>query len=166
MEYKEIERKFLVLNQDFKELASEELIIKQGYLNSDENRCVRVRLAGDKGFITVKGISAENGLSRFEWEKEITAEEASHLLNLCESGRIEKTRFIVEYENQRFEVDEFGGLNAGLVVAEIELQSEAELFIKPEWLGKEVTGNQKYYNANLSKYPYTFWQEAFLFPAN
>ncbi len=166
MNYKEIERKFLVLNQDFKELASEVLIIKQGYLNSEEKRCVRIRLVGEKGFITVKGISTEGGLSRFEWEKEISAEEAQHLINLCEPGIIEKTRYVVEFENHKFEIDEFGGLNAGLVVAEIELQSEAEHFIKPPWLGKEVTGNQKYYNASLSKYPYTFWQEAFLFPAN
>lgn len=166
MEYKEIERKFLILNQDFKGLADEALMIKQGYLNSEEKRCVRVRLAGEKGFITIKGISTENGLSRFEWEKEISGEEAGHLLNLCEPGIIEKTRYIVEFENHKFEIDEFGGLNAGLVVGEIELQTENELFIKPEWLGKEVTGDQKYYNANLSKYPYTFWQEAFLFPAN
>ncbi len=166
MNYTEIERKFLVVNQDFKALAKEQFVIKQGYLNSTAERCVRVRLYGTKGFITVKGISSENGMSRFEWEKEIPSEEAEVLLQMCEPGIIEKTRFIVDYKQHRFEVDEFTGLNAGLVMAEIELKNEEEEFLSPPWLGEEVTGNQKYYNASLSKYPYTFWQRAFLFPAN
>ena len=166
MKYKEIERKFLVLTQDFKAQAEDQFVIKQGYLNSAPERCVRVRLYGEKGYMTIKGISSENGMTRFEWEKEIPAEEAELLLAMCEPGIIEKTRFIVPVGKHKFEIDEFGGLNAGLVVAEIELQSEAEGFERPTWLGEEVTGNQKYYNASLSRYPYTFWQEAFLFPAN
>lgn len=153
----EIERKFLVKNENFKKESYASKRIKQGYLNSNKNRTVRIRLADDKGFITVKGKSNKNGTTRFEWEKEIDKNEADQLLLLCETSIIDKTRFLIKSENHIFEVDEFYGDNIGLVVAEIELNSENQSFIKPNWLGKEVTGNNKYYNSSLSKKPFKNW---------
>jgi adenylate cyclase len=152
----EIERKFLVKG-DFKSTASSNGRICQGYLNSDPARTVRVRIQGDSGFITIKGIGSESGMSRFEWEKSITAEEACSLLLLCETGVIDKTRYYFELGSHVFEVDEFHGENEGLVVAEVELASEDEVFQIPEWLGDEVTGLDHYYNAALSKKPYSQW---------
>jgi adenylate cyclase len=153
---KEIERKFLV-NGDFKSAAKREKRIIQGYLSSVPERTVRVRIKGDKGYITIKGIGNESGASRFEWEKEIPVDEVKELLNICEPGIIDKTRYLVDVGNHTFEVDEFYGDNEGLVVAEVELKDENENFEKPEWLGKEVTGDKKYYNSMLMKNPYKNW---------
>lgn len=152
----EIERKFLVVGE-FKSLAVKSTRITQGYLSSVPERTVRVRLKGDKGFITIKGIGNDSGASRFEWEKEIPVEEVNELLKICEPGVIDKTRFLVKVEEHIFEVDEFYGENEGLIVAEVELTSEDEAFEKPEWLGEEVTGDVKYYNSMLMKTPYKNW---------
>ena len=152
----EIERKFLVKGE-FKNLASKEIRIVQGYLSSIPERSVRVRIMDDKGFITIKGIENASGASRYEWEKEIPINEVEELLKICEPGIIDKTRYLVKVGNHTFEVDEFYGKNKGLVVAEIELTSEAETFDKPVWLGDEVTGVTKYYNAMLIKNPFTKW---------
>ncbi len=152
----EIERKFLVKGE-FKHLAAKQTRIVQGYLSSIPERTVRVRIKGDKGFITIKGIGNESGASRYEWEKEIPTTEVEELLKICEPGVIDKTRYLVKVGNHTYEVDEFYGENNGLVVAEIELASEADAFEKPEWLGEEVTGNTKYYNSMLMKNPFTKW---------
>jgi adenylate cyclase len=153
---KEIERKFLVKG-DFKHQASKETRIVQGYLSSIPERTVRVRIKGDKGYITIKGIGNTSGASRYEWEKEIPINEVEELLKICEPGVIDKTRFLVKQGDYTFEVDEFFGENKGLVLAELELKSESESFPKPEWLGEEVTGDTKYYNSMLMKNPYTKW---------
>lgn len=153
----EIERKFLVKSTSFKKEAYQKNYIKQGFLNSNKERVVRVRIKDDNGFLTIKGPSNKNGTTRFEWEKEISFNEAQELFKLCERGIIEKHRYLVKSRNHTFEVDEFLGDNSGLVVAEIELISENENFIKPSWLGKEVTGEENYYNSNLSKHPFKNW---------
>jgi adenylate cyclase len=153
----EIERKFLVTSDAFKEEAFAQNRIKQGYLSSVPERTVRVRIKGNKGFLTIKGISNESGLSRFEWEKEIPLDEAEKLLLLCESGVIDKTRFEVKTGSHIIEIDEFYGENQGLVMAEIELKSETESFEKPIWLGEEVTNDKRYYNAYLSKNSFKNW---------
>ena len=155
----EIERKFLVKSDDFKKQAFAQNDIAQGYLSSVPERTVRVRIKGHKGFITIKGISNTAGMSRFEWENEIPLEEAQELLKLCEKGKIEKTRYEIKSGKHVFEVDEFYGENDGLIMAEIELNSEGETFEKPEWLGEEVTNDERYYNAYLSKNPYKDWQK-------
>ena len=155
----EIERKFLVISDAFKTEASNSYIIKQGFLNSHKKRTVRVRVKKEKGFITIKGISSKNGLSRFEWEKEISKKEAESLLKICEKGIIDKMRYEVKCGQHVYEIDEFFGLNKGLIVAEVELNSENEYFEKPQWLGKEVTGDIKYYNAVLSKEPFKNWKK-------
>ena len=147
----EIERKFLVKDSSFKNEANKRYVIKQGFLNTDKDRTVRVRLKGDIGFITVKGKSSEDGLSRFEWEKEISLEEANSLLKICEPGHIHKIRYEINVGAHDYEVDEFYNENEGLIIAEIELNSEDETFIKPDWLGEEVTGDNKYYNSMLVK---------------
>ena len=152
----EIERKFLVKG-DFKNLAVKSTRIIQGYLSSVPERTVRVRVKGDKGFITIKGIGSTSGASRFEWEKEISSTEANELLAICEPGVIDKPRFLVKAGSHTFEVDEFYGENEGLTVAEVELSSEGESFERPEWLGEEVTGDARYYNSMLMKNPYTKW---------
>ena len=153
----EIERKFLVKNEAFKKEAFKETKIVQGFLSTVPERTVRIRIKGDKGFITVKGIGNESGTSRYEWEREISVEDATDLLKISEPGVIDKTRFNVKFGGHTFEVDEFYGENTGLIVAEVELNSENEVFIKPNWLGKEVTGILKYYNSQLSKQPYNRW---------
>jgi len=153
----EIERKFLVLSEDFKNEAFQYIRIVQGFLNTDPYRTVRVRLKGEQGFITVKGISNNSGTSRLEWEKEISAEEAKKLLSICETGVIDKIRYEIKKGNHIFEVDEFFMDNEGLIVAEIELSSENETFEKPKWIGEEVTGITKYYNSQLSKHPFKKW---------
>ena len=153
----EIERKFLVTSDAFKEEAFAQNRIKQGYLSSVPERTVRVRVKGNKGFLTIKGISNESGMSRFEWEKEIPVDEAEKLLLLCETGVIDKTRFEVKTGNHIIEIDAFYGENEGLVMAEIELKSETESFEKPIWLGNEVTNDKRYYNAYLSKNPFKNW---------
>ncbi|MEN8192477.1 MAG: CYTH domain-containing protein [Bacteroidota bacterium] len=152
----EIERKFLVTS-DFKSSSKKETRITQGYLSSVPERTVRVRVKGDKGFITIKGIGNESGASRYEWEKEIPVEEVKELLAICEPGVIDKTRYLVEAGNHTFEVDEFYGDNDGLTVAEVELSDENEEFEKPAWLGEEVTGDVKYFNSMLMKNPYKNW---------
>ncbi len=154
----EIERKFLVNSDAFKTEAFNSYIIKQGFLNSHKKRTVRVRLIKEKGYITIKGKSSEDGLSRFEWEKEISRTEAEALLDLCEEGIIDKTRYEVKSGNHVFEVDEFFGNNEGLIVAEVELKFEDEHFEIPNWLSEEVTGQIKYYNSQLSKTPYKKWK--------
>ncbi|MBP5228557.1 MAG: CYTH domain-containing protein [Bacteroidales bacterium] len=153
----EIERKFLVKG-NFKDAAFKATRITQGYLCSIPERTVRVRVKGEKGFITIKGIGSDSGASRFEWEKEIPVAEVQDLLNICEPGVIDKTRYLVKVGEHTFEVDEFYGDNDGLVVAEVELGSENEAFDKPEWLGEEVTGDVKYYNSMLMKNPYKNWK--------
>ncbi len=152
----EIERKFLVTG-DFKKDAYKETHITQGYLSSIPERTVRVRIKGNQGFITIKGIANASGASRYEWEKEIPVEEVESLLKLCEPGIIDKTRYLVKSGEHTFEVDEFFGDNQGLVVAEIELSFEEEHFIKPLWIGREVTGDPKYYNSMLKLNPYKNW---------
>ena len=154
----EIERKYLVTNCDFIMESKENFRIVQGYLNSNPERTVRVRIKGGKGFLTIKGIGNESGMTRFEWEKEITVSEAEALLLLCEKGTIDKIRYNVIFENHLFEVDVFQGENEGLIVAEIELQSENETFSKPNWLGNEVTSNERYYNSFLSNHPFKSWK--------
>lgn len=153
---KEIERKFLVKGE-FKPFVNKETRIVQGFLSTVPERTVRVRIKGDHGFITVKGIGNESGASRFEWEKEITVQEALDLLKIAEPGSIDKTRYLVKAGDHTYEVDEFYGENQGLIVAEIELSDELENFVKPDWLGEEVTGDVKYYNSMLMKHPYTKW---------
>lgn len=153
----EIERKFLVAG-DFKAEATKATRIIQGYLSSVPERTVRVRVKGEKGFITIKGIGNQSGASRFEWEKEIPTTEAEQLLAICEPGVIDKTRYLVKSGEHTFEVDEFYGDNEGLTVAEVELSSEEEAFQKPAWLGEEVTGDVKYYNSMLMKNPYKNWK--------
>ncbi len=155
----EIERKFLILDSpDFRKDALSKTRIVQGYLNSAPERTVRVRIRGDKGFLTVKGKSSSDGLSRYEWEKEIPLLEAEELLKLCEPGKIEKFRYEIKVGNHIFEADEFLGENEGLLMAEVELNNESEEVKKPLWLGKEVTGDQRYYNSYLSKFPFKEWQ--------
>ncbi|RKR05312.1 adenylate cyclase [Flavobacterium sp. 90] len=155
----EIERKFLVKSDDFKEQAFTQNRIAQGYLSSVPERTVRVRIKGERGFITIKGIGQQGGMSRFEWENEIPLGEALELLKLCEKGKIEKTRFEVKSGKHTIEIDEFYGENEGLVMAEIELESETESFEKPDWLGEEVTNDPRYYNAYLSKNPFKYWEK-------
>ena len=153
----EIERKFLVKSDNYKLNAINKNNIVQGYISTVPERTVRIRIKNNKGFVTIKGISNESGMSRFEWEKEIPVVEAIQLLNLCEKEKIEKIRYEVKSGTHLFEIDEFYGVNQGLVIAEIELSSETEVFEKPEWLGIEVTNNEKYYNAYLSKNPFKNW---------
>ena len=153
----EIERKFLVKSDAFKNEAHQKHRIVQGFLNRDPERTVRVRLKDNKGVLTVKGLSSRDGLSRFEWEKEISKNDAKALLEFCEKGVIDKLRYEVKAGNHIFEVDEFFGDNEGLIIAEVELQTEDETFTKPDWLGEEVTGDINYYNSQLSKQPYNTW---------
>lgn len=153
----EIERKFLVTSKMYRSEAISENRIVQGFLNTHPERTVRVRISGDKGYLTVKGLSNPSGTSRFEWEHPISVPEAEALLALCEEGVIEKNRFEIKHGNHIFEVDEFLGKNTGLIIAEIELSEEKELFKKPSWLGKEVTGETRYYNSSLSKSPFLTW---------
>ncbi len=155
----EIERKFLVKDDSFKKDAFKSTRIVQGYLSSVPERTVRVRIKGDKGYLTVKGIGNETGASRFEWEIEIPKTDAENLLKICEPGVIDKTRYLVKVGSHTFEVDEFYGDNEGLILAEIELHSEDEAFTKPAWLGKEVTGDTRYYNSMLMKNPFKNWKK-------
>ncbi len=150
----EIERKFLVKSDAYKNEAHISFRITQAYLSSNPARTVRIRIKGNKGYITIKGKSNESGTSRYEWEKEIPLHEAEELLTLCETGVIDKTRYEVRNGQFNFEVDEFYGENQGLVVAEIELTTENDIFDRPDWLGEEVTGDSRYYNSTLMKNPY------------
>ncbi|SHG55234.1 CYTH domain-containing protein [Flagellimonas flava] len=157
MEHLEIERKFLIKSDDYRNKASSQTRIVQGFLNTAPERTVRVRIRGDEAFLTVKGKSNKSGTARFEWETKIEVQEAINLIDLCEEGILEKIRFEVTFENHLFEVDEFLGENKGLVLAEVELQHEDEIFGKPDWLGQEVTGDVRYYNSQLSKNPFQNW---------
>ncbi|WP_010523010.1 CYTH domain-containing protein [Aquimarina agarivorans] len=153
----EIERKFLVTSLGFKSEAHKKTRIIQAYLNSHPERSVRIRIKGNQGVLTVKGKGNASGTSRFEWEKEITVAEAESLLPLCEKGSIHKTRYEIPVGNHIFEVDEFYDDNQGLIIAEVELSEENEFFEKPLWLGKEVTGDAKYYNSKLIAIPFCEW---------
>lgn len=153
----EIERKFLVSSNDFMQQADSEIYMKQAYLNSHPERSVRIRILERSATLTVKGKSSSDGTSRYEWEKMISYSDAQELLELCEDFPIEKTRYIVPIGEHNFEVDVFEGDNEGLIIAEIELETPNESFIKPDWLGEEVTGQTKYYNASLSKQPFQNW---------
>ena len=152
----EIERKFLVIG-DFKSQAFEQSRIVQGYISSARGRTVRVRIRNGRGYLTIKGASNESGTSRYEWEKELSLHEAEELMKLCEPGVIDKTRYLVRSGEHIFEVDEFYGENEGLIVAEVELNAEDEAFVKPSFIGQEVTGDVRYYNSQLMKKPYTTW---------
>jgi len=153
----EIERKFLVDSEEYKQEAYKSTRITQGFLSTDPERTVRVRVKGTQGYLTIKGKSNTSGASRFEWEKEIELNEAEALLKLCKKGIIDKIRYEVRNNTHTYEIDEFFGDNNGLVVAEIELNSEEEAFEKPNWLGVEVTGDAKYYNSQLSIIPFSEW---------
>ena len=153
----EIERKFLLRNDDFKKDSFKKERIIQGFLSSVPERTVRIRLIADIGFITVKGIGNESGTTRFEWEKELSKKEAKNLLKICETGIIDKQRYFVKAGEHIFEIDEFALDNAGLIVAEVELKNEDDTFDKPTWLGEEVTGQKKYYNSSLVKNPFCSW---------
>jgi CYTH domain-containing protein len=154
----EIERKFLVTTTEFLSENTKSNRIVQGYLNSNSERTVRVRIKGNKGFLTIKGKGNESGTTRFEWEKEIEVTEAEQLLLLCEDGVIDKMRYEIPFGKHLYEVDVFEGDNKGLIIAEIELEDENESFEKPNWLGQEVTGDDRYYNASLSVSSYKNWQ--------
>ena len=150
----EIERKFLVKDSSYKDMAVSSSRIIQGYICSERGRNVRVRIRDNKGFLTIKGASADNGLSRYEWEHEIPVDEARELMKLCQPGMIDKTRYLVKFGKHIFEVDEFYGENEGLVVAEVELATVDEKHEVPPFLGEEVTGQVKYYNSFLMKCPF------------
>ena len=156
----EIERKFLVINDSYKRLATSSSHITQGYIYSGKGRTVRVRIRGDKGYLTIKGPSDKASLSRYEWEIEIDLHDAEDLMKLCEPGIIDKVRYLVPSGKHSFEVDEFFGENEGLIMAEVELSSEDEPFEKPTFIGKEVTGDRRYYNAHLREYPYSKWNKS------
>lgn len=152
----EIERKFLVYGEEWKSLGKP-VLLRQGYLSSTPERVVRVRIEGDDAMLTIKGRNV--GAIRSEWEYPIPFGDAAALLDqLCERPLIEKYRYRIEYHGFTWEIDEFLGENVGLVVAEIELQSEQQQFDKPDWIGDEVTHDTRYFNANLIRYPYRNWQ--------
>lgn len=153
----EIERKFLVLSNAFINEAFTIKRIVQGYISSVPERTVRVRIKEDKGYLTIKGESTNNGTTRMEWEREISLADAEALLSICENGIIDKIRHEVKVGNHLYEVDVFSGENEGLIMAEIELEAENEIFEKPYWLGQEVTNDERFYNAYLSKKPFKTW---------
>ena len=154
----EIERKFLVCG-DFKSQAASSSRIRQAYINQAGGRTVRVRIRDEKAYLTIKGPSLDGGLSRFEWEIEIPVADAEQLLELRVSAVIDKRRYLVPFEGHTFEVDEFYGDNEGLVMAELELSEPDEAFARPSWLGREVTGDPRYYNSHLSRHPFKEWAE-------
>ena len=155
----EIERKFLVKDRSYRELAHASCHIRQGYLASGGGCTVRVRQRDDEAFLTIKGPSEDGGLSRYEFEKAITPDEGRHLMELCEPGIIDKTRYLVSSGGHTFEVDEFHGDNEGLVVAEVELHAADEDYVKPAFIGDEVTGDRRYYNSHLRRRPYCLWDD-------
>lgn len=152
----EIERKFLV-DGEYKSKAYASSRIVQGYICSARGRTVRIRIRDDKGYLTIKGPADASGISRYEWEKEIPLDEARDLMKICEPGAIDKTRYLVRSGQHVFEVDEFYGENEGLVIAEVELSSPDEPFEKPDFIGQEVTGDARYYNAQLMRHPFCRW---------
>jgi len=153
----EVERKFMVRGNSYRQLAYASDRIKQGYICSGHGRTVRVRLRGGRGYLTIKGPSLDGGLSRYEFEKEITPDEAEQLFRLCEPGIIDKTRYLVKSGQHTFEVDEFYGENEGLVMAEVELSAPDEPYEKPAFIGKEVTGDRRFYNSHLRANPFSVW---------
>lgn len=153
----EIERKFLVKDDSYKQMASSFSHIVQGYICRTSGRTVRVRMRDEKAYLTIKGASLDGGLSRYEWEYEISSDEALELMQLCESGVIDKVRYLVPYGGHTFEVDEFFGDNEGLVMAEVELDAVDEEFERPPFLGEEVTGDRRYYNSCLTMQPFKKW---------
>ena len=155
----EIERKFLVLDDSYKGQAYANCHIRQGYICSERGRTVRIRIRDEHAYITIKGPSLNGGLTRYEFEQEIPLDDARILMTLCEPGGIDKTRWLVRSGNHTFEVDEFHGDNAGLVVAEVELSSDNESFVKPSFIGQEVTGDRRYYNSQLRRNPYRLWSK-------
>ena len=155
----EIERKFLVRGDDYKRRAHKSFRIKQGYICSEKGRTVRVRTRDDQAFLTIKGPSHDGGLGRYEFEKEISMDEAEELFKLCAAGFIDKTRFLVPSGKHTFEVDEFYGDNEGLVMAEVELSAPDEPYEKLDFIDKEVTGDRRYYNSHLLKNPYKLWKD-------
>ncbi|MGM9798066.1 MAG: CYTH domain-containing protein [Parabacteroides sp.] len=154
----EIERKFLV-EGDFRSEATSKTRIVQGYICSEKGRTVRVRIRGNKGYLTVKGAASINGLSRYEFEREVPLEDAEQMFRLCEPGAIDKERYLVPHGQHTWEVDVFHGPNEGLILAEIELATEDEPFERPDWLGEEVTGDRRYYNSMLMLTPYCSFNE-------
>lgn len=152
----EIERKFLVKG-DYKSQASDCFSIRQGYLSLSGKSVIRIRTKGESAFITIKSALGESKIKRHEWEYEIPLKDAGEMLTLCENGIIEKNRYLVDYGGHLFEVDEFFGDNEGLVIAEIELQDEDERYDRPDWLGNEVSADERYFNLYLSKHPYKKW---------
>ncbi len=155
----EIERKFLVLDDSYKHEAFSSSHIQQGYICSDRGRTVRIRIRDEHAFITIKGPSLDGGLSRYEFEQEIPLDDARKLMTLCEPGVIDKTRWLVRSGEHTFEVDEFHGDNAPLVMAEVELKTRSEEPKMPHFIGKEVTGDRRYYNSQLRRHPYSQWTE-------
>ena len=156
----EIERKFLVRKGDaYKRAAFSNSHIQQGYIPAD-GATVRVRTRDDKAYLTIKGKSVNGGMTRYEFEKEITLDEARSLLKLCKGGVVDKQRWLVKSGNHTFDVDEFFGDNAGLVLAEVELSSEDEIYEKPDFIGMEVTGDRRFYNSHLLTNPYSNWKDS------
>lgn len=154
----EIERKFLVTGE-YKSLAYSATRIQQGYICSGKGRTVRVRIRGDKGYLTIKGPGGTKGLSRYEFETEVTLKDAQELMQLCEPGIIDKTRHLVKGpDGHKWEVDEFYGENEGLTMAEVELGSEDEPYVKPDFIGQEVTGDRRFYNSHMRNNPYKLWK--------
>ena len=154
----EIERKFLVLDDSYKHEAFTSYHIRQGYICSERGRTVRIRIRDEQAFITIKGPSLDGGLSRYEFEQEIPLDDANMLMTLCEPGIIDKTRWLVKSGDHTFEVDEFHGDNDGLVMAEVELRTPTDAPKMPDFIGKEVTGDRRYYNSQLRKFPYNCWK--------
>lgn len=152
----EIERKFLLVNDNWRNEVNKKYAIKQGYLSSVPERTVRVRTKNEKGFITIKG--ASENITRVEFEYEIPFLDAAKLLSLCELPIIEKIRYEIDFEGKSWEVDEFWGANKGLIVAELELYSEQEKFVVPEWIGLEVSNDPRFYNSHLVQKPYSLWE--------
>ena len=155
----EIERKYLVLDDSFKHEAFSKSHIQQGYICSERGRTVRVRIRDARAYITIKGPSTDNGLTRYEFEQEIPLADAEQLMKLCEPGIIDKTRWLVKSGDHTFEVDEFHGENDGLIVAEVELRDATDVVEIPHFIGKEVTGDRRYYNSQLRRHPYSSWAD-------
>ncbi|MDM9631232.1 CYTH domain-containing protein [Robiginitalea aurantiaca] len=155
----EIERKYLVNGLGYRKEARAHIRIVQAFLSTDPDRTIRVRCTGPHGFLTIKGRTCDKGTTRREWEYEIPLKDAEEMLALCVTPPIEKIRYQVEFGLHTFEVDEFTGLNQGLTLAEVELESADEVIEKPSWLGQEVTGDIRYYNSQLSLKPYTTWND-------
>ena len=163
MAHYETERKFLVVGE-FKSLSYNATRIQQGYIASNNGRTVRVRIRGDKGYLTIKGPSGLKGITRYEFDTEIPLDDARELMEICEPGIIDKTRYLVKSPDGRhiWEIDEFYGDNEGLVLAEVELSHESEEFQKPDFIGREVTGDKRFYNSHMRSYPFKLWKEEIL----